>query len=61
MNLTPFFAVLRRGLGAEAKAMTFQRDVGGKMGLSQSEIGYLNNLISNPILLKIYIYSELGK
>jgi len=31
------------------------------MGLSQSEIGYLNNLISNPILLKIYIYSELGK
>ncbi|CAM5252861.1 RHS repeat domain-containing protein [Rhodanobacter lindaniclasticus] len=50
-----------RGLDAEAKAMTFQRDVGEKMGLSKSELGYLNNLISNPMLLKSYIYSEPGK
>lgn len=50
-----------RGLDAESKAMTFQRDVGEKMGLSKPEVGYLNNLISNPMLLKNYIYSEPGK
>jgi RHS repeat-associated protein len=47
-----------RGLGAEVKAMRFQRDVGIKMGLSSSEKSYLNNLISHPDLLKGYINSK---
>lgn len=50
-----------RGLDAEVKAMTFQREVGAKMGLSGSEKAYLDNLINNPSLLKNYIDSEPGK
>ena len=52
---------LSRGLTAEVKAMTFQLEVGQKMGLSGSEKGYLNNLIANPDSLKGYIDSEPGK
>jgi RHS repeat-associated protein len=49
---------LSRGLPAEVGAMKFQLRVGEKMGLSNTEKGYLQNLISNPELLKSYINSS---
>jgi RHS repeat-associated protein len=44
-----------RGLDAEVGAMNFQREVGMKMGMSSTELGYLENLISDPKQLKSYI------
>ncbi|MDQ3524605.1 MAG: RHS repeat protein [Chloroflexota bacterium] len=49
---------LSRGLPAEVGAMKFQLRVGEKMGMSASDKSYLNNLISNPVLLKAYINTQ---